>query len=144
MNNLAQIRRLPHWCTYIFSVLKHVRSSNPELLQSLWDQLQTLLLAIVMSPLENKMYREKDGSGMKTTMAEMYEVFGAIREFDKDTPRPHAYEHGLLGEFFVLVTNRLVTLLGMPGEKVGERGGLLRRRCLSRKLRTTSTPSRTF
>ena len=97
-----------------------MRPSNPELLEPLWCQLQSLLLAIVMSPLENKMYRDKDGSATKNTMAEMYEVFGAIRDFDKDTPRPHAYEHGLLGEFFVLVTNRLVTLLGMPGEKVGE------------------------
>lgn len=119
-NNLMQLRRVPCWSTYVFVVLERVRGTDKDVNEALWGQLQGLLLAEVLSPLENRMYvKATDGMNDEESRLLVYEVFRAIRDYDKNLTKIKVYEKGLLADFFVLVSNRLFAILGMPGDKVG-------------------------
>ena len=115
-----QLRRVPCWCVYVFVVLERVRGTEKDVSEQLWGQLQGLLLAEVLSPLENRMYvTATDVVNEDENRLLVYEVFRAIQDYDQNVPKARVYEKGLLADFFVLVSNRLFVILGMPGDKVG-------------------------
>ena len=114
-----QLRRVPCWCEYVFIILKRVRGTENDVSEQLWGQLQGLLLAEVLSPIENRMYvSTTDQVNEDENRLLVYEIFRAIRDYDQYLPKTRGYEKGLLADFFVLVLNRLFDILGMPGDKV--------------------------
>ena len=50
--NLKQLLSLPVWCDYIFSFICVVRKQFQDIVESVWGQLQTLLISIVASSVE--------------------------------------------------------------------------------------------
>ena len=116
-----QLLRVPCWRDYLFYVLKAVRGSDKDVSATLWSSLLPLLVIVTVNPLENAMYASAGAQGSEEASVKViYEIFGAVREYDRDGVRERVYEKGLLADLYVAVSDRLKILLVMPGEKVGK------------------------
>lgn len=107
----------------MFLLVRRLCKDHPKLNESVRGQLQSLLLSVVMSSIERNLYMsvsslsevKMDDESVKL----LREVFGAIAEYLNDEVRAKSYEKGFFVDFYVVVLNRFVVLLSMPGDKVG-------------------------
>ena len=123
--NLKQLLSLPVWCDYIFSFICVVRKQFPDIVESVWGQLQTLLISIVASSVEKYMYnstvnfaelqKDRESEHLIST------IFRAILHYiDAGQPLKSgegSWSKGFYADFYIQVVNRIVNSLGMPGDK---------------------------
>lgn len=123
--NLNQLLSLPVWCDYIFSFICYIREKRTAIVENVWGQLQTLLLSVVMSTIEKYLYNstvnyselQKDQESVHLLSV----VFGAIGHYvgmsSPSAESEKTWDKGFYADFFILVVNRIVATLGMPGDK---------------------------
>lgn len=122
--NLSHLLHLPYWYDYIFSFVCRIQEEKKDSVDAVWSRLQNLLVSVVMSSAEKNLYA---GSGNIAEIRKDTEsvhlltvVFSAIKHYmNKSSVQesPKSYDKGFIADFFILIVNRIVATLGMPGDK---------------------------
>lgn len=125
--NLNQLLNLPFWYDYLFVFVCRVRDEHPSILDAVWSESQALLLSVVVSTMEKNLYKTvanaSDVQKDEETVRLMRLIFGAIKRYlglnDFKQDAVSSFSKGLFADFYILVVNRIISMLGMPGNRVG-------------------------
>ena len=104
-----------------------VRDEHPSILDAVWSESQALLLSVVVSTMEKNLYKTvanaSDVQKDEETVRLMRLIFGAIKRYlglnDFKQDAVSSFSKGLFADFYILVVNRIISMLGMPGNRVG-------------------------
>ena len=119
--NIKQFLHVPFWYDYIFSFVTRIREEKKELMDSLWSHLQNLLVYLISSATEKYLYASNTTIPTirqdKEALQLLTIVFSAIKHYIGDNSVMNSYDRGFFADFYILVVNRIVATLGMPGDK---------------------------
>lgn len=109
----------------MFVFVCRVRDEAPGILDGVWSETQALLLSVVVSTMEKNLYKTVTNASEvrkdEETVRLMKLIFGAIKRylglgyFKSDA---ESFTKGLFADFYILVVNRIISMLGMPGNRV--------------------------
>lgn len=109
----------------MFVFVCRVRDEAPGILDGVWSETQALLLSVVVSTMEKNLYKTVTNASEvrkdEETVRLMKLIFGAIKRylglgfFKSDV---ESFTKGLFADFYILVVNRIISMLGMPGNRV--------------------------
>ena len=104
----------------MFVFVCRVRDEAPGILDGVWSETQALV-----STMEKNLYKTVTNASEvrkdEETVRLMKLIFGAIKRylglgyFKSDA---ESFTKGLFADFYILVVNRIISMLGMPGNRV--------------------------